>query len=135
MLNLLDNIFNTDSIEINKVNKKYLIILIIICLLSSGLFLIRKDYYYQNKIIIDDDRILLLVDKDKVNEIKKKKIVLIDDIKTNYSINKIINDGNICYIDINLEINIENISDKKYRILLGKETIFEYIIRVIKKVS
>lgn len=132
-MNLLDDVFNIDDIEINKVNKKYIMVLLIICLLITGLFLIKKDYYYENKIIVDDNKTLLLVDKDKVNEVKKKKIILINEIETNYSINKIIDDRNICYMDIN--VNIENISSENYKILLGKETIFEYIIRVIKKVS
>ena len=134
-MRLLNNIFNTDDTEINKANKRYFKILIVIIFLIIGLLIIKRDYYYENNLLINDDSILLLVDKDTINKIKTKKIVLIDNIESNYRINKIINDGNICYIDIKLDVSIENISDTKYKILLGKETIFEYIIRVIKKIS
>ena len=134
-MNLLDNVFNTDKLEINMVNKKYLIVFCFLIILLVIILLIKKDYYYENNLILGDERIILLVDKDKINEVKNKKKVLINEIESDYSINKIIDEENVCYVDIKLYTNITNISNQKYKILLGKETIFEYIIRIIRKIS
>ena len=134
-MNTLNNIFNTDEIEINSVNKKYSKILLIIIILVSSLLLIKKDYYYENILLIDDNNIFLLVDKDVINSVKDKKTILVNKISNNYSINRIIDKGDICYMDIKLNTNISNISNTKYKTLLGKESVFEYIIRTIKKVS
>lgn len=134
-MNTLNNIFNTDEIEINSVNKKYSKILLIIIILVSSLLLIKKDYYYENILLIDDNNTFLLVDKDVINSVKDKKTILVNKISNNYSINRIIDKGDICYMDIKFNTNISIISNTKYKILLGKESIFEYIIRTIKKVS
>lgn len=134
-MNLFNNIFNADTIEIIKINKNYLRLILVILLLFAILFLIKKDYYYENNLLINNDNIFLLVDKKMINEIKKAKTILVNKIENDYSINKIIDQGDICYVDISLYANIENILDNKYQILLGKETVFEYIIRIIKKIS
>ena len=134
-MSLLNNIFNIDEMEINSINKKYLKIFIVMILLIIGLLVIKKDCYYENDLLFNDNSIILIVDKDILNKIKTKKTLFVNKIESNYSINKIIDDGNICYIDIKLDINIENISNTKYKVLLGKETIFEYIVRIIKKIT
>ena len=129
------NIFNTDEMEINITNKKYFIFLIIIIFIIIGLLTIKKDYYYENNLLQDEGSFMLLAEKDVVNTIKDKRTILINGIKNNYNINKIIDNGNVCYIDIKIDVDIENISSGKYKILLRKETFFEFIIRVIKKIS
>ena len=133
-MDLLNNVFNVDDNEINKFNIKYIKVLIITILLIVTLFIIKKDYYYGNDIIISENMMAIVVDKSVLNKVKNKNTILVNEIENKYSINKIIDEGNICYIDITLNTDIENISNSKYKILLGKETIFEYIIRVIKKV-
>ena len=129
------NIFNTDEMEINITNKKYFIFLIIIIFIIIGLLTIKKYYYYENNLLQDEGSFMLLAEKDVVNTIKDKRTILINGIKNNYNINKIIDNGNVCYIDIKIDVDIENISSGKYKILLRKETFFEFIIRVIKKIS
>lgn len=133
-MDLLNNVFNVDDNEINKFNIKYIKVLIITILLIVTLFIIKKDYYYGNDIIISENMMAIVVDKSVLNKVKNKNTILVNESENKYSINKIIDEGSICYIDITLNTDIENISNSKYKILLGKETIFEYIIRVIKKV-
>ncbi len=134
-MNLLNQVFNLDNDEINRVNKNYLIVFLIMMMLLVVVLFLKKDYYYENDLVFNEDSIILLVDKNDINKIKDKQSILINKIKSDYSINKIIDQGNICYVDINLKTSITNIFQGKYKILLGKETIFEYIIRIIRKVS
>lgn len=63
----------------------------------------------------------------------KDRIHLYNNIASDYSINKIMDGEDVCYVDINLTTKIENIHEMKYQIFLGKETIGEYLIRIIKK--
>ena len=132
---LFNDIFNQDDIKINYFNKRYLkIIIVIVIILFLVLFLIKKNYYYENDIIQNSDGIILLVDKDMINSIKRQRTIVINNIESDYDINKVINDKDICYLEINLKTDIKNIEKAKYKIFLGKETILEYIIRIIKKV-
>ena len=48
-------------------------------------------------------------------------------------IGNIIDENDTCYVYIKLSTTISNIQDNKYQVLIGKETIFEYIVRVIRK--
>ena len=134
-MNLLNQVFNLDKDEINRVNKNYLIVFLLMMVLLIVVLFLKKDYYYENSLLFNEDSIMLLVNKDEINKIKDKQSILINEIRSDYSINRIIEEGNICYVDIDLKTNISNISQSKYKILLGKETIFEYIVRIIKKVS
>ena len=134
-MNLLNDIFDSEQIEINMITKKYLkIFIIIIILLITFLFYIEKNNYYANSLIIGEDSILLVVDKKMVNEVKNENSLIVNNISSNYSINRIIPDGDICYIDINLETNILNGQEKEYKIFLGKEKMIEYLIRIIKMI-
>ena len=133
-MKLLNNIFDLDQIEINKINKICLrALIIIVWILFVGVVFIKKDYYYENVLIKENDNIIFLVDKDEMNNIQNKEGVLINKIQSKYSINKIISCEDICYVDINITTNMENITGNKYKILLGKERIIEYLIRIIKK--
>ena len=131
-MNLLSNIFDIDRIRIMEVNRKYmfaLIILVIIILVC--LLFIRKDYYYINTITNVGDNTVLVVEKDMVKNIRDKKKIIIDNIENDYSINRVEQLQDVCFIYINL--NYKNIHDNTYKIYLGKENVLEYIIRILKK--
>ena len=135
IIDLLNDIFNIEQIEINRLIKKYFKILIVIIILSiTLLFYIENDCYYTNNLVTGEDSILLVVDKEMVNEVQNKSNIFVNDISSNYSINRIIPDGDICYIDVNLGTNIIDNGDMKYKIFLGKEKMIEYFIRTIKKI-
>ncbi len=132
-MNLLSNLFNGDNLEIVHINKKYFLIIIIILLLACIFLFLEKDNYYLNTYTISEDKILILVDKDNINNIKKQKEIIINDIKCDYSINKITPVENSFLVSINLNTKIENISSGFYKVYLGKERLFDYIIRIIRK--
>ena len=130
--NLLNSVFDSDRIKIKRMCVVYfLIIAAIFVAFIILVFTVKKDNYYENYIIKENDNIIIIIDKSKINLIQNKGIIIIDGIKNNYSISKVHNDSNGCIIYLNLDNIIENINHQKCQILLGKETIIEYIIRVI----
>ena len=131
-MNLLSNIFDIDRIKIMEVNRKYMNFLVTIVLfLTFGLFCIKKDYYYINTITNVGENIVLVVEKDMINNIKNKKRIIVDDIENDYSINKVEELQDVCFVYVNMDY--KNIHDKMYKIYLGKENVLEYIIRILKK--
>ena len=132
-MNLLNNLFNTEDIEIVNVNRKYLIIMIVVSVVISLLLTINKDNYYVNKFNVIDDGIMLLVEKEYINKIKNSKSITINDVENTYSINSIMPLDNNFLVSIKLNIEIKNINEGDYKIYLGKERLFDYIIRIIGK--
>ena len=132
-MNLLNKLFDFDELEMMKINKKYFIIFIFIFFVILLLLIIKKNNYYINTFTIVDNNIILLVEKDFVNEVKNNKEIIINDIKSGYSINKITIDDDFYLISINLNTKIENIKNGKFKIYIGKESLFDFIIRIIKK--
>ncbi len=129
---LLNNVFDTDKMQIRKYNNSYLRILIILLILFIILtFIIKKNNYFENYLIVDNDNIVIMIEKSKINFIGKEGNIIINDIMNYYNIIKIKDDDNVCLAYISLQTNIENINHQKYQILLGKETIIDYIIRII----
>lgn len=132
-MNLLNNLFNADEIEITNINKKYLIIVVITLIFTITLLFTKKDNYYHGTFTINNNDIVLLVEKDYVNKIKKTNKIIIDNIETDYSINKIMPVDSIYMISINLNPKIDNLKTGEYKVYLGKESLFEFIVRIIKK--
>ena len=131
-MNLLSNLFNSDDIEITNLNRKYLIIISITIIIMIALLLIKKDNYYQSTFNMIDEKTILLVEKEYINGIKNKKEIVINDIKSDYSIETIEPFNNNYLVSINLKTNIKNIENGTYKINIGKERLFDYIIKKIK---
>ena len=133
-MNLLNKLFDSDKYEVIKINKKSVLLLIITCLLIMFLlFFVKKDNYYINNFTNIDGEIILLIDKDYINTIKNKRKILINDIEFDYSINSIIPVEKKYMLNIKLNNKIDNIKTGKYKVLLGKENLFDYIFRILKK--
>ena len=132
-MNLLNNIFNVDKIEIMEVNKKNIVIVLLIIILIILGLLIQKKYYYINKVTKVGNNVVLVVEKEYLKIIKKTNKIIIDNIESDYSINKeeVLDEIVFLYVDIKKTINIE--SNNTYKIYLGKESLLEYIIRVVKE--
>ena len=130
-MNLLNNLFNSEDIEIFYINKKYLLFTIILLVIISILLLINRDNYYVNKFNVIDNDIVLLVDKEYINKIKNSKEITINGIESTYSINSIMPLDNSFFASINLNTTIKNINEGNFKIKLGKERLFDYIIRII----
>ena len=126
------NIFNDIDRHISNVSFKYnVIFLLILLILVFTLILWKKDYYYQNSITFKDNKnAMIVVDKDKYNNVSKNSILMLDTGEFKYNIDKIDEKdyGYILYIHFDKELNIKT---SIYKILLKKESLFEYIIRII----
>ena len=132
-MNLLSNLFDSDNLEIIQVNKKYILVFIAILLLIGILLFIKKENYYLNSYTVSESGIVIIVENDYFNEIKKQREIIINDIKCGYSINKITPVDNNVLVGISLNTKIENISSGIYKVYLGKERLFDYVIRIIRK--
>ena len=130
-MSLLNDIFDTDRIKIMEVNRKYMIVLIIILIIIICLLFTEKKHFYTNTITNVGESIVLIVEKEMVNHIKNNKKIIIDDIENDYSINRIevLQDMSFIYVDL----KYNDIHSNTYKIYLGKETVLEYIIRILKK--
>lgn len=132
-MNLLNNIYNFDDIELVKLNKKYLLLITLFLVIIISLLIIKKDNYLNNSFTIVDDRLLLVTDKDNLNKIQEANKIIINDIKCDYQIVEIESFDNSYLVSININNQIKNIRGGTYQIYLGKERLFDYIIRIIKK--
>ena len=95
------------------------------------LIFLEKNNYYIGTFTVSNDKIVLLAEKDKVNNITSNKKIIIDGIENNYSIRSIDVIDNVSMVNIKTDIKIKNISSGTYKVYLGKERLFEYIIRII----
>ena len=132
-MNLLNNLFSTEDIEIVNVNRKYLIIIVMVLLVIGLLLIVNKDNYYINRFNVIDNEIMLLVEKEYINKIKNSKSITINDVENIYSINSIMPLDDNFLVSIKLNMEIKNITEGDYKIYLGKERLFDYIIRIIGK--
>ena len=131
-MNLLNNLFNAEDMEIVSVNKKYVVITTVFLVFISLLLMIKKDNYYVNNFSIIENEINLIVEKEYINRIKKSNIIIISGVESKYSITSIMPIENNFLVNIKLD-TIENITMGEYKIYLGKERLLDYVIKVIKK--
>ena len=133
-MNLLNSFFDVDMSEISNINRKSVILLIIIITLIIGILLcLKKNYYYVGEYNIVNNEMILLVEKDYLNKLKKTKNIIINDIENSYSINTITPVDENYLVNIKLNNTIKNIQTGKYKIFIGKENLFDFILRIIKK--
>lgn len=132
-MNLLSSVFDTDHIGIIRINKKYIKIMVILLVLIIILLFTTKDNYYRNTFTKIDEKTILFVDKDYVNKVKKENTIIINGVETKYNINNITSENDIYLFDVSIETNINNVNNGVYKINLGKEKLFDYILRIIKK--
>lgn len=131
--NLLNNVFNHEKIEITEVNNRHMVIVMFLALvIMIMLFTIKKDHYYVNTITKVGDEYVLVVEKDKLNNILGKNKITINNKEMNFSINKKEVLEEVSFLYIKIENNIEIKQNSTYKIHLGKESLIEYIIRIVK---
>ena len=130
-MNLLSNIYNLDNIEISNVNRKYIALITIFIVVITISLLLTKNIYLENSFTVMEDKLLLVTDN--VNVIKDNNKIIINDIKYDYSIDKIEQYDNNYLVTVIINNMINNINQGNYKIYLGKERIIDYIIRIIKK--
>ena len=131
-MSLLSDFFDGDNYELISLNKKYIIVILLMIFIMILLILIKKDIYYQNSFNVIENNVVLLVEKNYVNIVKENKKIIINDIKYDYKINTIEQVNNNFLINIKLDTELININYGSYKIFLGKERLFDYIIKIIK---
>lgn len=130
-MNLLSNIYNLDNIEISNVNRKYIALITVFMAVITISLLLTKNIYLENSFTVMEDKLLLVTNN--VNIIKDNNKIIINDIKYDYSIDKIEQYDNNYLVTVIINNMINNINQGNYKIYLGKERIIDYIIRIIRK--
>lgn len=127
------NVFNDVDREIYNSTFKYnCVFFIILLIIIFTLILWKKDHYYENSISFTTSKnALIIVDKDYLNIINNKSKILLNNIEIKYNIDKIEEKEKYCILNIHFDNEI-NIKTPVYKILLEKESLLKYIIRVIK---
>ena len=123
-MNLLNNVFNHEKIEIMEVNSKHMIIVMfLVLIIMVMLFTLKKDLYYVNTITKVGDEYVLVVEKDMLNNIQNKNKITINSKEMDFSINKkeVLEDVSFLYIEIKKDIEINH--NCTYKIHLGKEMV------------
>ena len=95
------------------------------------LLIIKKDYYYANSISINCNMGTIVVEKNRINDIKEINRMNLGNMIVNYNIEKIQEIEDIYLVDVSFNEEIE-INTNIYKIVLFKENILEYIIRIMK---
>ena len=127
--------YNKDRIEIKAFVYSIVVGSLLVCLIVS-MNLLKKDLYYKNNIVIESDQYAVInVLYSDLNIIKNNNYVIINNKKYHYSIKEIelIKDINLyyrIYLNLNNDLLINSINP--YKILVRKESIFSYIVRIIE---
>lgn len=138
-----ENIFELDELtkyDDDKMFKKSNIYtsLFVIIIISTIILLIilKKNLYYENDIYVDHNNKISYVLKQDYDYLQNNNFITINNKKYFYRINliELINDTTI-YYKVYLEIEGLDIppgSIQKYRVLVKKESILNYIVRIMK---
>lgn len=126
---------NNKSIE-NKLFIYCSVVGFLLIFLAVIMCLSNKDLYYQNNVfIVNQKQAILYVMPNDLNIIKDNKFLVINNNKYYYEINKIdlISDKSL-YYQINLYMKNDLLinSFSSYKILLRKESLLSYMLRIIK---
>lgn len=126
---------NEVSLEI-KAFMYSLVIGFLLVLLIVIMNLLKKDLYYVNNLIIEGNQYATInVLLEDLKFIENNNYLIIDNKKYYYKVVEIeiINDINLYYqVRLKLDNNLLINSINSYKILIRKENIFNYIVRVIK---
>lgn len=126
---------NENNIEIRIFLYSLVVGSLLVCLIVLMSFL-NKDLYYQNTLIINSHQTAMInVLINDLNIIKNNNYLIIDNKKYYYNILDIelVNDINL-YYQVNIKLNSDLLvnSINSCKILVNKESIFNYIVRIIK---
>ena len=126
---------NENNIEIRIFLYSLVVGSLLVCLIVLMSFL-NKDLYYQNTLIINSNQTAMInVLINDLNIIKNNNYLIIDNKKYYYNILDIelVNDINL-YYQVNIKLNSDLLvnSINSCKILVNKESIFNYIVRIIK---
>ena len=127
------SVFNNIDRKVFNITFKYnVIFLSILLIVIFTLILWKKDYYIKNIInFIDSKSALIIVDKDNFNIVNKSNKLWLNNGEFTYYIDKVDEKENDYILNIHFDNEIV-VRTPIYKILLKKESLLEYIIRIIK---
>ena len=127
------NIFNSLDRKVFNIVFKYNIIFLMILLINTFMLILwKKDYYMENIInFIDNKNALIITNKKDFNMVSKSNKLWLNNGEFMYYIDKV-EEREKDYV-LNVHFNNEILTKAPvYKILLKKESMLEYIIRIIK---
>lgn len=129
----LEKVFDNNYLELSYFSFKYGIISIILAfLIIISLLVIKKNYFYINSIAFTSSNTgMIVVDNSRINDLKKINQIIVGDMVVNYNIEKIEETDDVYLVDIKFNEELK-INENIYKVFLFKESILEYIIRVMK---
>ena len=127
------SIFDDDYSAIKTMMRKYLlIVLVLLGVLMLLLFKVSKERYYENMIeFTSDKKACLLVTKDVLKSVRQNHKIIISNNDYDYNIEKIEENGENYLVHISFDISLK-LDSQTYKIILGKENMISYIIRIIQ---
>jgi len=129
----LEKVYDNNYLEISYYNLKYgIITLIMVIVILFVLLIIRKNYYYINSISFTGENTgVIIVDKSRINDIKEINKMILGDMVISYNVEKILEKDDVYLLDVKFEEELE-VNTNIYKVVLFKENILEYIIRIMK---
>lgn len=129
----MNDILDSDYYNVNKILIKYCLYLMLsLIIIIAILILVVKKRYYQNLIYyVNDKKISIIVDTNNLNKVKNNKYITIDGVDYKYNIDKIEKKDNFYIVTIDMSLNLKSNSET-YKILLEKENLLQYLIRIIR---
>lgn len=129
----LEKVYDSNYLEISYYNLKYgIITLIMVIVILFVLLIIRKNYYYINSISFTGENTgVIIVDKSRINDIKEINKMILGDMVISYNVEKILEKDDVYLLDVKFEEELE-VNTNIYKVVLFKENILEYIIRIMK---
>lgn len=129
----LEKVYDSNYLEISYYNLKYgILTLIMVIVILFVLLIIRKNYYYINSISFTGDNTgVIIVDKDRINNVKEINKMILGDMVISYNVEKILEKDDVYLLDVKFEEGLE-VNTNIYKVVLFKENILEYIIRIMK---
>lgn len=128
------NLYNDNDIK-NKSSIYTLIFILILISMTILLLLMKKNLYYENDLYISDINKTTYILKQDYDYIKNNNYITINNRNYFYKIKEIelINDTTIYYkVYLDIDLDIPKGSIQNYKILVKKESILNYIIRIMK---
>ena len=128
------NLYNDNDIK-NKSSIYTLIFILILISMTILLLLMKKNLYYENDLYISDINKTTYILKQDYDYIKNNNYITINNRNYFYKIKEIelINDTTIYYkVYLDIDLDIPKGSIQNYKILVKKENILNYIIRIMK---
>ena len=131
-----NNLFDDDYIKIHDCILKYIFICILFFIIISFLlFVLKKECQYQNIIdFINPNEAYLVVDSYIVEKIIDNNKIELDNVMYDYSVLKVTKEEMMYLVYIKFEIDELIVNTNKYSIKLDDESLYKYIIRIMKGV-